>query len=97
MIELPKLTQMAFFSIREPRYRDKVVLLKANKVAAHNKIVFTHAPSMGSVPYYIRGATVKKCKKEQLQTMAGSSISVYAVPIDDLETLELVNDMREIL
>lgn len=98
MIQLPRFTQMAFFSIRAQRYRDNMVLLKAKKIGSHNKVIFTHSKSMGNLPYYISGATVKKYgKKEQLATLAGGSLEVYAVPIDCLEVLELVNDYREVM
>lgn len=81
---LDKYTQLKFFSILEPRYHDKTVLLKCEKVGAHNKVVFTRAPSMGTEPYYVSGTVAKRCKK-----VYNGSIFCYAVPLDKLEPLEI--------
>jgi hypothetical protein len=92
-VKLAKYTPAAFFSIWQPRYRDKKVLLAKYKVQTHNKIVFTKAPSMGTEPYYVSGATVKKYKLED-----NGKISCYAVPIDELEPLEIEErDIRAII
>lgn len=97
MIQLSKFTQCVFFSIRSYRYRDRKVLLKASKVGTHNKIVFSDCPSMGGEPYYVSGAVVKQCPKEKMATKVGGNIVVYAVPVDSLEKLELIRDLREII
>lgn len=90
---ISKYTQMSYFEIWEPRYRDKKVLLAKRKVGTHNKIIFTRAPSMGTEPYYISGAKVKKYKLE-----GNGRIPVYAVPISELEPLEIgTRDIREVL
>lgn len=81
---LDKYTQLHYFEIWEPRWKDKVVLLAAHKVGTHNKIKFTKTPSMGTEPYYIDGKTVKKYKKE-----SNGRLMCYAVPLDKLEPLEL--------
>lgn len=78
-MKIARLTQMAFFSIRSPRYRDRTVLLKATKVQAHNKVLFSDAPSMGTIPYYVSGQTIKQTKKEKLQAKDGHTIDVYVV------------------
>lgn len=75
--------QMSAFSIWSPRYHDSRVLLAAHKVGRHNKIVFTKAPSMGDNPYYVKGESVKKYKKE-----TNGAIDVYSVPLSELEPLE---------
>lgn len=92
---LSKYTQFSIFSIWSPRWRDRKVLLKASKVSAHNKIIFTgkDGASMGKLPYYVSGAKVKLCPKE-----SNGTILCYAVPIDELEILELDNkDLLEVI
>lgn len=90
---LGKFTQFRYFEIWEPRFHDKVVLLAKYKVGEHNKIVFTKAPSMGTEPYYVSGATVKKCKLE-----TNGAIKCYAVPINKLEPLEITErDLRGVI
>jgi len=81
---MDKYTQFAYYEILEPRYHNKTVLLKASKVREHNKIVFTKAPSMGTLPYYVSGKVVKKCRKDN-----NGVIAVYVVPLIKLENLEL--------
>lgn len=83
---LPKFTPMSYFEILSPRWHDRKVLLKASKVSTHNKIVFTgkDGKSMGDLPYYVSGATVKKYPKE-----SNGTIMCYAVDLDELEILEL--------
>ena len=89
---LDRLTPCNYFEIWTPRWHDRKVLLAAHKVGTHNKIKFTKAKSLGEEPYYISGAKVKKCKKE-----TNGTIMCYAVPLDDLEPLEInVRDMREV-
>lgn len=92
-ITLDKWTQMHYFEIFEPKYSTKQVLLKASRVGTHNKIVFTKAKSMGTMPYYVSGKVVKKCPK-----VSNGSIWCYSVPLDDLRLLELSeNSILEIL
>ncbi len=79
-----KFMQMAYFEIWQPRYHDRVVLLSKNKVGTHNKIRFTKAPSMGDGLYYVSDKVVKKCKVE-----SNGTIKCYAVPLDELERLEI--------
>jgi hypothetical protein len=96
-MQLARLTPCVFFSIRSYRYHDRKVLMKASKVGTHNKIVFSDCPSMGGEPYYVSGVVVKQCPKEKMKTKAGGDILMYAVPVDSLEKLELVKDLREVL
>jgi len=90
-MKFPRLTQMSYFGIFEPRYHDKTVLLACHKVGPHNKIVFLKAPSLGKEPYYVSGAVVKKCSKT-----SNGSLNCYVVPLDELSPLELINDYREV-
>lgn len=90
---IDKFIPLNYFEIRHPRYHDKRVLLAARKVGTHNKVVFTEAPSMGTAPYYISGAKVKKYKKE-----SNGAIMCFAVPLDELEPLEInERDLRGII
>lgn len=92
MVMFPKYTQFSCFEIWMPRWHDKKVLLAAHKVGVHNKVTFTKAQSLGTEPYYVSGATVKKYKKED-----NGKIMCYAVPIDELQPLELdTKDLMEI-
>lgn len=81
---LCKHTPMQLFSIWHPVYSENRVLLKASKVGTHNKIIFTKAPSMGTLPYYVSGKIVRKYKKT-----SNGSINCYSVPLEELELLEL--------
>lgn len=91
-MKLPRLTPLHYFEIWQPRYHDQKVLLAAHKVGAHNKVVFTKAPSMGTEPYYVSGTEIKKHSKEQ-----NGKITCYAVPLNVLEPLELINDLQEVI
>lgn len=92
-MKIDKFTPLNYFEIWQPRWHDKVVLLKAQKVGTHNKIIFTKAPSMGDQPYYVSGGTVKKYPKE-----TNGAIDCYAVPIQELELLEInQRDLREVI
>lgn len=92
MVKFDRLTQFHVFSIFEPRYHDQRVLLKANKVGEHNKIIFTKAKSMGTDPYYVSGKMVKKYPK-----VSNGTIWCYSVPLDKLEPLEYSeNSMLEL-
>lgn len=87
MVKFDKYTQMSYFEIWEPRYRDKTVLLAKRKVGTHNKIKFTKAPSMGTNPYYVSGKVVKKGRIE-----SNGRIDCYVVKLDDLEPLEYIEN-----
>ena len=92
MVVMDRYTQFKYFEIWQPRYKDAVVLLAAHKVGDHNKIVFTKAKHLSQEPYYVSGKTVKQYKKE-----TNGRIDCYAVPLSELEPLELNNkDLREI-
>lgn len=87
-IKLDKFTQLRFFEIWEPRYRDNRVLLNARKVGPHNKIKFTKAKSLPDT-YYLSGKTIKKYPKEY-----NSSIFCYAVPLEELQILQLTQNSQ---
>lgn len=84
MAVLDKRTQFSVFTIWEPRYYDLKVLLAAFRIKEHNKIVFTKVPQLGTGPYYISGKKAKSFKKE-----SNGKIACYAIPIHELEPLEL--------
>lgn len=93
MTKFGKFTQFKYFEIWERRFHDNRVLLAAHKVGEHNKIVFTKDPTMGTEPYYVSGKSVKKYPKED-----NGKISVYAVPIKELEPLEIdIRDFRGVI
>ena len=82
--QLCRHTPFVRFEIWSPRYHDNKVLLKRLRVGRHNKIVFTKAPSMGTEPYYISGAVVKRHK-----VVSNGTIDVYAVDLNKLVPLDI--------
>lgn len=93
-MKLGRLEPLTYFQIWQPRYHDKRVLLSAQKVKSAKtkfaKIHFTKAPSMAG-DWVI---SIKKIKAFPIQT--NSSIQCYAVPLSELQPLELTNDEREL-
>lgn len=81
---MDRMTQFHCFEIWQRRFHDNKVLLAAHKVGEHNKIIFTKDNQMGTDPYYIAGKAVKKYKK-----VSNGKIMVYAIPVDELQPLEL--------
>ena len=82
MMNLSRTTTAQFFSIKQPRWRDRTVLLAAHKVGTHNEIEFTKAPTYPG-RYYVSGRDVHQCDIE-----SNGKIACYAVPIRFLEPLE---------
>jgi hypothetical protein len=87
MIQLPKFTQFACFDIWQPRYSTDDVLLKCTKVKTHNKIIFTKAKHLEGKVFYVAGEEVKRCSKSY-----NGSITCYAVGMDKLQELELIEN-----
>lgn len=87
-VQMDKFTQFRVFEIWQPRYHDNRVLLKATKVGAHNKVIFTKAKSLPDT-YYLSGKTIKKYPKEY-----NSSIFCYAVPLEELKLLQLTQNSQ---
>lgn len=79
---LSRTTPCQIFEIRQPRWKDRMVLLAKYKVGSHNQIVFTQAKSLPDT-YYVSGAEVAKCK-----VGTNGTIPVYEVPLSKLELLE---------
>ena len=79
---LKKDTPANKFEIRNPRWKDRTVLLAKYKVGMHNEVIFTHAKSMpGS--YYISGSEAKN-----YPINSNGKIDCYAIPMNALERLE---------
>lgn len=89
---LSRLTPCNYFEIWSRRFHDNKVLLAAHKVGEHNKIVFTKDKGMGTRAYYISGKQVKSYPKT-----TNGKISVYEIPVDELEPLEIKPDLREVI
>lgn len=83
-IELDRFTQFTAFEILAPRWHDKRVLMKANRVGEHNKLVFTgkQGKALGAKVYYVSGKTVKKYPKQ-----SNGVIMCYSVPLHELKVL----------
>jgi hypothetical protein len=87
---IDRLTQLVHFSIIEPRWRDRRVLLSKVKVDQPRnkrkveglKITFTGKYMNGN--YYLSRTVARRCKVE-----TNGVIDVYCVPLDKLEPLEL--------
>lgn len=82
IMKLPRTVACQLLTIKQPRWRDRVVLLAKYKVGTHNKIVFSDTPSMPGA-YYVSGTTAAGYPLE-----SNGKIQCYAVPLDDLEVLE---------
>lgn len=74
---------MSHIEIWQPRWKDRVVLIARFKVKEHNAIVFTKTPTMPDV-YYLSGEKTRTFPVE-----SNGKIDCYAVPLNDLEQLEL--------
>lgn len=85
---LGRLTTAQRFEIIQPRWRDRVVLIKASRVGTHNSIVFTNAPTYPG-EYYVSGRDAHMCKLD-----SNGKIPCYAVPLDLLEPLEREGDVK---
>ncbi len=88
-MELCKHTQMQTFEILQPRWHDRMVLLMDKRLGEHNKIIFTDARSMGTLPYYISGKKAKGFKTEEHTSKAGNLNKMRVIPEDALALLEL--------
>jgi hypothetical protein len=84
-MNISRTTSCQLFTIFQPRWKDRSVLLACYKVGTHNKIVFTKAPSMGTDHYYVSGETVRSCPQQ-----TNGKIMCYCVPVDKLEPLEVI-------
>lgn len=82
-----KFEPLTYFEIWQPRWHDKIVLIKAVKVKNAKtkllKIKFTQAPSLPD-DYVISKAKTMTYPKE-----TNGTIVCYAVPLKDLELLEI--------
>ncbi len=76
---------MQVIEIWQPRWKDRKVLIAKFRVGTHNKIVFTKAPSLDA-NYYMSGAKILTYPLE-----TNGKIPCYAVPLDELEILEVEN------
>ncbi len=83
-MQISRLTPCQVLTIKQPRYKDRVVMLACYKVGDHNKIVFTHAKEMPGA-YYVSGKVARSYPKE-----TNGSIMCFSVPLHELEPLEVV-------
>lgn len=81
-----------FPAIREPRWRDKTLLINA-AIADHNKIICIYVKADGErmfpEPLYISSRTAKKYRPFDMQTAAGSTIKMRAIPIHEFKILKI--------
>lgn len=75
------------FSIKMPRWKQRVVGLAAYRVSDHNKVDIMAAGKDGERyypdTYYISGEEVRKCEKQMLP----QGLELYLVPINKLQIL----------
>lgn len=81
---LDRLTPLNVIEIWQPRYKDRVVLVAKYKVKQQNKVVFTKAKHLAGKEYYLSGADVAKYPID-----TNGTLDCYAIPLDDLEPLEI--------
>lgn len=81
-MKLSTTTPTNLLLIKQPRWKDRVVLLAQYKIGVHNTIRFTDVPSMKQ-DYYISGVDVKK-----YPLSTNGKIACYEVPITALDYLE---------
>lgn len=96
MITLNKYDQTTFFSIWQPRWHDKVVLLRADKIkkakTQYLKIKFTKAPSMEG------DWCISTVKAKTFPIETNGTIQCYAVKLSELQPLTINNnDIRSVI
>lgn len=78
--------------IKEPRWHDNTILINAN-VGIHNKVVCIYEKADGTrmfpEPLYVSGRIAKKFRPFNMDTMAGGTVKIRAVPIDEFKILKI--------
>lgn len=87
---ISKTTPLNLIDIWSPRYRDRKVLIASYKVKENNKIIFTRAKHLAGHEYYMSGAKIRSYPID-----TNGKVQVYAVPLDDLESLEYKEDVAK--
>lgn len=82
-MKLAKSEKISTIEIWQPRWKDRVVLIATFKVGEHNAIRFTKTPTMPET-YYVSGEKARTFPVE-----SNGKIGCYAVPISELEILEI--------
>lgn len=85
-IKLGRFEPFTFFDVWQPRWHDKVVLLKAKKVKEGNqwlKIKFSKAPSLEEE--YV----ISKAKALTFPKDSNGTADMIAVPLNELSVLEI--------
>lgn len=94
-VTLPRLEPLTWFDILSPRYHDKVVLLKAEKVKNSKnqwlKVTFSKAPSW-------QGEWVVSKRVAQAAPLdSNGAAPMRAVPLSELKELVRDNDIRSLI
>ena len=89
-MNVSKTTPLNLLKIWQPRYKDHAVLIATYKVKEHNKIVFERAKHLEGREFYMSGKNIRSYPKD-----TNGKISVYVVPLDDLEVLEYKEDIAK--
>ena len=71
------------FTIWEPRWHDRVVLIADHRLLAHNEVIIEHKDF--PEPFYLSGKFAKSFPLEQMRTEKGGEIAVRAIPLIELE------------
>lgn len=69
--------------IYEPRWHDRVVLVAERRILPENQVVIQHHEFPRS--FFITGEEARKYPLEQMETKAGGTIAVRAIPLSELE------------
>lgn len=71
------------FTVFEPRWHDRVVLLPDYRIIQDNKVVIRHKDF--PKPFYLNGDFARSFPLEYLTTKKGGKMAVRAVPLDQLQ------------
>lgn len=84
-VRLKKDTPAQLIEIKQPRWRDRVVLIAKYKVGTHNIIDMVNIKEGNaySGKFYLSGATITKYPLD-----SNGKIPCYAVPLDELQVFE---------
>lgn len=94
-MKLPKHEPLAVFEIFQPRWHDKTVLVHAQRLKNAKtkwiKIKFTKAPTMEG------DWVISKQKALSFPLGTNGTTQMRIIPLNALEPLELINDIREVI
>ena len=85
---ISKFTPLNTIKIKAPKYSTRELLVAKYKVKYSNKIIIQEGAYQGE--YYMKGEKIA-----QYPTGDNGKITVYRIPLDDLEPLEYKEDVNK--